>query len=266
MKKTVGISLVSLHKELSTKLLEAFTNMAINWFKRYNIYPTYWAVHGKGFSTKYTKFTDNKLSNLIEKKGYLDKDGNVISNLSFVVNPPESDMPTFDQFCKISISYSSHRKELKVYTIINLNKVLIQENEIGSLIKEINHLFEVDFGFIYTDESYDHVSAVLVEYNDRKFTDGENKKEEIWYNYTREEKLQNLRNIYPVNILRKKYYEEQIRMLLNGDRKIFQTFIDEKTIKGFLNTHIYKNNLIEVDIGDGSLACIVDKNDGLKFF
>lgn len=233
MKKSIGLTLSSLHEKITVDKIEQFQNIVLKWLNQHNLVPTYFSVTGKGFSDKYVKFTPKKLSILSDTKGYLDKDGKVIHGLDFSVTATESDAPSFDAFAVFLIGYREHKSELYLKVLLNPNILNFETHEVGKLIESFVSLFEVDFGFIYEHKAFSHVEAVVLEFDDGKFTQEEYENFLRWYRYSNEEKLRNIRDVFSVNILNKKYYEPIIKHLQN------------------------KYKLMNIELNDRRLACLV---------
>ena len=198
-------------------MIKKFEELAFSFFHIHSVIPTYWFVHGKGFSEKYTKFTQKKLLNLSKKK-YVDKDAQIIQSLGFCVTTASSDAPAYDAFCNFDIGYEEYKSELKVSLLIDLNYISINKIKLAELINQMSDLFEVDFGYVYFHENYSHVEAVVEEVDDDKFSEEEYNKFLKWYRYTNDEKLKNIRDVYPINILNRKYFSDVIDELseVNG--------------------------------------------------
>ncbi len=250
MQNSIGFNLTSLSDEkLTLKRIERFNEIIFAFFSRHDIEPTYWWVNGKGFSDKLTKFTPRKLQNLKEKKNYLDRDGNLIYGLGYAINPKESDAPAFDSYIEVGISYSKPNQRLALTFRINPNIIPVTKEEIGEFFIAMAKLFIVDFGFIYEHESFEHVSAVTLGYNDDNYSKEEWEPYLKWYQSPREEKLKHPRGLFGVNLLRRELYAEAIEKMLNSDREFFK-FYHYKG-KGFIE-HPLPDDL-------AYLSCLIDK-------
>lgn len=247
--KPIGINLTSLSDVKLTKaMIEQFIEICFAFFNAHNIEPTYWGVDGKGFSSKLQKFTQRKLSNLKEKKEYLDRDGKLIGSVTFVINPKESDAPAFDEFFSVSIRYSPISKRTRILITINPTHIPIQPYEIKWFIEKFTALFTPDFGYVYEHEDYEHVSARIVQYDDGNYEPVEEEIFDRWYDLLREERKRTLIEPFIVNILRKELFKETIEKLLACDKE-------------FLEYYKYQGECFtELSIPNEQLACIVRKS------
>jgi len=251
--KCIGINLTSLSDEkITIKRIEQFIAIVFEFLDRHNVQPTYWGVDGKGFSSKLQKFTPRKLSNLKEKKGYLDKDGKIIEGLSFEINPEGSDSPAYDSYLYVDISYSELSKKLEFSLTVDPQKIPLSSWEIGWFIKRVVELFTPDFGFVYLHEEFEHVNAEVLVYDDGKYSGRKKKLEDWWYALPKEEKKQTLRDIYPVNILRKTLFQETIEKLLKGDKTLFSFY-------KYHGSSWIKSPFVEVKLPNDEVTCIVSK-------
>jgi len=248
--KSIGFNLTSLSDEkLSIDIIEKFNKIIFGFFDKHNLEPTYWGVDGKGFGDKLTKFTQKKLQNLKEEKNYLDRDDNLIEGIDYIINPKSSDKPAFDSYFEVGISYSRPNKQLEITFIINPNIInTVSKKEIGELVIKMVKLFTVDFGFIYEHEIFEHVSAVVINYDDDNFTKEELEVEDWWYSLSREEKLEKAKQLYPVNLLRKELYHDNISKILADDKEFFEFY------------HYKGDGFVEMDTDLKYLECLVDRN------
>ena len=214
--KPYGISLLSFKsKGLTLEMINKFNRIIFDFFNKKEIKPTYWGVDGKGFSEKLTKFTIRKLQNL-EKKLFRDRDNKLIQGISYVVNHSNSDAPAYDGYLNVGIYFTEYNQTIQVYFMANpkyLNFDIPYE-----LFIKLTEIMTVDYGFVYFHNDYDHVSAVILEYDDGKFEEDEYEKFFKWYRYSNEEKLKNIRDTYPIMFLNKKHYNNIIKRLLNGKK------------------------------------------------
>jgi len=251
--RCIGINLTSLSDEkITIKRVEQFITIVFEFLDRHDVQPTYWTIKGKGFSSKLQKFTPRKLANLKEKKGYLDKEGKIINGLSFAINPEGSDSPAFDSFFYIGITYSELINSFRFYLTIDPQKIPLSPWEIGWFIQRVVELFTPDFGFVYLHEEFEHVNAVVLGYNDRKYSEIEWKNFLRWYQLPKEEKKQTLRDIYPINILRKTLFQETIEKLLKGDKELFSFY-------EYHSSSWIKSPFVEVELPNSEVTCIVSK-------
>ncbi len=249
MKNSIGFNLTSLSDEkLTPELIEKFNQITFDFFQRHGVIPTYWWVEGKGFGDKLTKFTSKKLQNLREKN-YLDRGRKLIEGLGYAINPKESDAPAFDSFLKLGLIYTKELQRLELTFTIDPNIIPVTPKEIGELFLEYARLFVVDFGFIYEHESFEHVNAVVIGYNDNNYSKEEWEPYLRWYQSPTEEKLRHPRNLFPVNLLRRDLYKEAIEKILRGDREFFDSY--HYRGKGFVEHPLPKEL--------SYLACLVER-------
>jgi hypothetical protein len=248
MQNSIGFNLTSLSDEkLTVERIERFNEIIFAFFSRHDIEPTYWGVSDKNLSSKLQKFTFKKLENL--KKRHYIKGGELLWGLNYVINPKDSDAPAFDDYFYISLGYAPPLKRLEISLAINPNIIPVTKEEIGEFFIAMAKLFIVDFGFIYEHESFEHVSAVVLNYDDEKYTEEEYEVENWWYALPREEKLKHPRGLFGVNLLRRELYAEAIEKMLNSDREFFK-FYHYKG-KGFIE-HPLPDDL-------AYLSCLIDK-------
>ena len=244
--KPIGINLTSLSDvKLTKEMIEEFIEICFEFFKAHGVEPTYWHIPNKTLTSKLQKFTHRKLKNLKEKKEYRYNDGDLIKGIAFVINPKDSDAPAFDEYFDLSLRYSLELKQTRIILTINPKHLPIQPNEIKWFIEEFTSLFTPDFGYVYEHEDYEHVSARIVQYNDRKRTPVEEMNVSRWYALPREEKKKTLIEPFIVNILRRELFQETIEKLLKCDKE-------------FLSYYEYQGECFkEVPISNEKLACIV---------
>lgn len=247
--KPIGINLTSLSDVKLTKaMIEEFIAICFEFFNVHNIEPTYWHIPNKALTSKLQKFTQRKLKNLKEKKEYRYNDGDLINGITFVINPKESDAPAFDEFFHITLGYSFELKMTEILLTINPEYIPIQPHEIKWFIEKFTALFTPDFGYVYEHEDYWHVSARIIQYNDRKRTPIEEMNVSRWYDLLREERKRTLIEPFIVNILRKELFKETIEKLLACD-------------KAFLEYYKYQGECFTgVSISNEQLVCIVRKS------
>jgi len=248
MKNSIGFNLTSLSDEkLTPELIEKFNQITFDFFQRHGVMPTYWGVSDKNLDSKLQKFTPKKLENL--KKNRFIKNKELLWGLTYVINPKESDAPAFDDYFYISLAYTPPLKRLEIAFTIDPNIIPVTPKEIGELFLEYARLFVVDFGFIYEHESFEHVNAVVINYDDGKYTKEEYEVEDRWYALPPEEKLRHPRNLFPVNLLRRDLYKEAIEKILRGDREFFDSY--HYRGKGFVEHPLPKEL--------SYLACLVER-------
>ncbi len=219
MKNCIRISLIKYtDTPLNVQDFEKFNKVVFDFFHRYDVLPRYWSVVDKYYNGKISKFSFKKLENLKDKRKYLDKDGDIIEGLSYTLNPKNSDAPAFDRFVEFAIAYSKEGKEVYILCIIDPNKIDIEDAQIYELVKNFNTIFEADYGMIYFHKQYERVNAEVSVYKDgnSEYSQEEEKKLDWWYGLTNEERLQNIRYIYPINFLNTKYFKTQIDDLIHN--------------------------------------------------
>lgn len=178
-----------------------------------DLQPTYISVEGQRYTGKYFKHEGSTHKRLV-KSGF-----SGINSLSILVNPTESDSPSYDGFFIASLVYSDWLEEVLCYVVSNTALFELGTPEFDKLLHECLKLFSWDFGFAFTDKAKSQPDKHILGIDNGHLSPDEETLFITWYNATPEERLSHLRDVYSYNILSKTQIE--VRLSSRGSLRRF---------------------------------------------
>lgn len=189
--------------------------------------PTYYGIAGNDYPEKLIKI-DNE--GQLKKLKSNDFDG--VDGFTFIVNPTDSDSPSYDHFIYLDIDYIEREGQLTVAIVIN--ETFITSSEfIESLFIKFNSVNAIDYGYasIVSKNTKPELPILGIESD---YLDNDEKMSLYkWYDASSIDKKERIRHVYHYNFLNK---TQRGNLISAGC-----------TVENYINEKFASNRFYEID-------------------
>lgn len=202
---------------------------------------TYYGIDGDGYPDKYIRSGNKRHLDKLKKNNF---EG--ITGFELLVNPSDSDSPSYDHFFLASVDYTERNKELTITIVVN-ECFISSFDYIEDLVIKLNQIIKIDYGYCSIVDKDTAPEIPICGAENQYMTYGEKMALYNWYDADSVRKKNFIRYIYQYNFLNPSQLERNLQK--------------NQTVWGYFNEHFNKTDFYKVD--NINLHCLKVKSSNI---